>query len=161
MGKQDYESVGCAAYPYSVASTVFISLNLLSAIRVKNISPIKIVAFIRKIEVDMFKQTFNNNSRPKEALYDPIRTVLLYDLHLLNLQIVSESDWTKIIRDEVQPAPEQEITRKEPRSLMLGLCAFVIFLILYMGALIYLGQSIKTVVEQVAIQYVKQHTVNY
>jgi len=109
----------------------------------------------------MFKQTFNNNSRPKEALYDPIRTVLLYDLHLLNLQIVSESDWTKIIRDEVQPAPEQEITRKEPRSLMLGLCAFVVVLTLYMGALIHLGQSIKTVVEQVAIQYVKQHTVNY
>jgi hypothetical protein len=142
----------CAAYPCSVASTIFISLNLLADIRVKNISPIKIVAFIRKIEADMFKQTFNNNSRPDEALYD---------LHLLTLQIVSGSDWTKIIRDEAQPAPEQEIPRKEPRSLMLGLCVFVVFLILYMGALIHLGQSIKTVAEQVGIQYVRQHTVNY
>ncbi len=44
---------------------------------------------------------------------------------------------------------------------MLGLCAFVVFLILYMGALIHLGQSIKTVAEQVGIQYVEQHTVNY
>ena len=100
----------------------------------------------------MFKQTINNNSRPDEALYD---------LHLLTLEIVSGSDWTKIIRDEAQPAPEQEIPRKEPRSLMLGLCAFVVFLILYMGALIHLGQSIKTVAEQVGIQYVEQHTVNY
>lgn len=152
MGKQDYESVGCAAYPYSIANTIFISLNLLADIRVKNISPIKIVAFIRKIEADMFKQTFNNNSRPDKDLYD---------LHLLNLQIVSGSDWTKIIRDEAQPAPEQEIPRKEPRSLMLGLCAFVAFLILYMGALIHLEQSIKTVAEQVGIQYVKQLTVDY
>jgi len=100
----------------------------------------------------MFKQLFNNNSRPDEALYD---------LHLSNLQIVSGSDWTKIIRDEAQPAQEQEIPRKEPRSLMLGLCAFIVFLILYTGALIYLGQSIKTVAEQVGIQYVKQLTVDY
>lgn len=100
----------------------------------------------------MFKQTFNNNSRPDDALYD---------LYLLNLQIVSGSDWTKIIRDDAQPAPEQEIPRKEPRSLMLSLCAFVVFLTLYMGGLIHLGQSIKTVAEQVGIQYVEQHTVNY
>ena len=76
----------------------------------------------------MFKQTFNNNSRPDEALYD---------LHLLNLPIVSGSDWTKIIRDDAEPAPEQEIPRKEPRSLMLSLCAFAVFLTLYMGALIH------------------------